>query len=90
MKTVLPLLAEYLATFIFVFSFFAIHNVLFMGLALSVLLFLIAPISGGAMNPLITFGFYLYGKLSVTEASLYVLIQILSTLTAFYTFKILE
>jgi len=51
MKTVLPLLAEYLGTFLLTFAYISTSNILLTGAIFAVILYLIVPISGGCINP---------------------------------------
>ena len=90
MKTVLPLLAEYIGTFIFTFSIIGTSNILFIGITLITVLFLTVPISGGCLNPAVSWVMYLNGKLGLYEALLYIVLQFLAAITSFYVFKILE
>jgi hypothetical protein len=50
------------------------------GLAIAVLIYTIAPISGGHINPAVTFAFVLSGKMPVYTGMLYVLAQCLGAL----------
>jgi len=90
MKTVLPLLAEYIGTFIFTFVMISTPNILFIGITLIAVLFLTMPISGGCINPAVSWVMYLRGNLGLYEALLYIVLQFLAAVTSFYVFKILE
>lgn len=86
MKTVLPLVGEYLGTFLLVLAFLSTTNPLVLGAVYAVILFLIIPVSGGAINPAISLLYYLSGKLGMKEALVYVGIQVLAAVSSYYTF----
>lgn len=90
MRTVLPLLAEYLGTFLLTLSYLAIPNPFAIASIFLVTLLLIIPVSGASINPAITISMYLYGKLGLNEAMLYIAMEVFAGLTAFYLFKIIE
>jgi len=86
MKTVLPLLAEYLGTFLLVLSVLSLSNPIFIGIIFTVILFLIIPVSGAAINPALSFVYYLQGKLGMKEALMYTLVQVLAAGSSYYTY----
>jgi glycerol uptake facilitator-like aquaporin len=86
MKTVLPLLAEYLGTFLLVLSILSLSNPIFIGIIFTVILFLIIPVSGAAINPALSFVYYLQGKLGMKEALMYTLVQILAAGSSYYLY----
>lgn len=86
MKTVLPLLAEYLGTFLLVLSVLSLSNPVFIGIIFTVILFLIIPVSGAAMNPALSFVFYLQGKLGMKEALLYTLVQLIAAGSSYFVY----
>ncbi|MEX2028413.1 MAG: aquaporin [Candidatus Curtissbacteria bacterium] len=96
-------LAEFLGTFVFVFiaSGAVISNILFVdigvlgqamasGLALVAMIFATSAISGGHLNPAVTFSLWLVRKISVLDATFYILAQICASFAAagllFYIF----
>ena len=87
MKTVLPLLAEYLGTFLFVFVALITVNPLILGGTLAVVLFLIGGFGGGLVNPAISYALYLQSKLTFQEMSYYILIQMFAALTSYSLFN---
>jgi len=86
MKTVLPLLAEYLGTFLLVLSILSLSNPIFIGIIFTVILFLIIPISGAAINPALSLVYYLNGKLGMKEALLYTLVQLIAAGSSYYVY----
>jgi glycerol uptake facilitator-like aquaporin len=90
MKTVLPLLIEYIGTYIFTLLVLASSNIVLISLVFFILLFITVPISGGCLNPAITWVMYLNNRLGLYETGLYITLQMLGAITAFYVFKILE
>lgn len=89
MKTVLPLLAEYLGTFLLVLSVLSLSNPIFIGIIFTVILILIVPVSGAAINPAISFVYYLKGKLGIREALLYTFVQVVAAGSSYYLYKFL-
>ena len=87
MKTVLPLLTEYLGTFLLTLVVLSTINILYIGIAYTIILFLLEGISIGYANPIISVVHYLYGKLSLNELGSYIFIQLIGGITSFYTFK---
>jgi len=83
-----PLLAEFLGTLLFVLSILASGgNPLFIGLTLALVIFLTGKISGGHMNPAVSFAMYLKGKLSMMEFVSYASMQLLGAASSLYVFK---
>jgi hypothetical protein len=90
MKTVIPLLAEYLGTFLLTLSVLSLTNPLFIGIIFTIILILVIPLSGGCVNPAITFALYMSSKLSWRESLFYVVIQLLAALSAYLTYDFLK
>lgn len=88
MKTVLPLLAEYLGTFLLVFVFLTTTNPLIIGGTVAVIMFLIGNISNGLINPAISYTMYLQSRLSFYEFIYYVGIQMIAALSSYSIYKI--
>lgn len=79
--------AEFVATFLFVFSIIAVLNsgangALPIGFALMVLVYATGHISGGHLNPAVSFGALIRGALNVTEFIGYAIAQIVGGLLA--------
>lgn len=72
----LPLIAEFLGTFLLLASIFVTGNFLVIGGALAAIVFLIGGISGAHVNPAVSLAFYLKGSLSLTELLSYVAVQL--------------
>jgi glycerol uptake facilitator-like aquaporin len=89
MKTVLPLLAEYLGTFLLTLSVLSLSNPIFIGIIFTVILLLIVPVSGAAINPAVSLVYYLNGKLGMKEALLYVFVQLFAAGSSYYMYKFL-
>jgi len=86
--TVLPLLAEYLGTFLLVLGMLSLTNPIFIGIVYIVIVFLTLPVSGACINPAVVLAMYLNGKLGMKESILYVIIQLFAAFTSFYMFKL--
>lgn len=92
--------AEFLGTFVFVFvaAGAVLTNVLFgelgslgvpiaTGLSLGVMIFATVAISGGNLNPAVTFSLWLAQKISTVTAVFYVLMQLLASVAAAYSLQ---
>ena len=82
-------LAEYIGTFFFVLSvFLSGGNPLIIGGALALVIYVIAGMSGGHLNPTISISMYMNGALQPMELFSYVFAQLLGGVSAYYAFKI--
>jgi aquaporin Z len=86
---VVPLLAEFLGTFLLLTAIFYTGNFLAIGLTLAVVIFLFGNISGGHVNPAVSLAMYIKGSLSVTELVLYIAAQSAGAVASLYTFNAL-
>ena len=89
MKTVLPLLGEYLGTFLLTLTILSSTNPLFIAGIYGIVVFLLLPISGALLNPALAIVQYLNGKLGYRETGLYILIEIIAAVSSYYTFAAL-
>ena len=81
-------ITEYIGTFFLVLSIFASGgNPLIIGAALALVIFLVASISGGFVNPAVSLAMYMNGSLKPVELFIYVFAQLLGGVSAFYAFK---
>lgn len=87
MKTYLPLLAEYLGTFLITFVVLTTTNAFVIGGIIAVVLLLIGDISEGFVNPAISYVMFLQSKLSFLEFIYYLTIQILATLSSYTVYR---
>jgi len=93
-KSMRALLAEFIAMTLFVFvgcgaavssqakdgdSFLVVVALAF-GIGISVLAYTIAPISGGHINPAVTFAFMILGKMKLIEGLQYIVVQFLGAM----------
>ena len=72
MKTVLPLVGEYLGTFLLILTILVSTNPIIIASVFAVIFYLIVPISGAVLNPAIALVYYLNGKLGWREAIIYI------------------
>jgi glycerol uptake facilitator-like aquaporin len=79
--------AEFLGTFALLCSIFFTGNALVIGLTLAVVIWAIGDISGGHVNPAVSFAFYTKGSLSMLEYLFYSGAQFLGGILAYYTYK---
>ena len=85
MKTVLPLLGEYLGTFLLTLAMLTSTNPIVIAFVYGIILFLIIPVSGGLVNPAISIVQYLNGKLGYREAIIYIVVQVLAAISSYFT-----
>ena len=88
MKTYLPLLAEYLGTFLLTFVALTTTNAFVIGGMVAVILFLVGNISGGFVNPAISYVMYLQSRLSFSEFFYYVSAQMVAALTSYSVYRL--
>jgi len=87
--TVASYLAEYLGAFFFILSIFASGgNPLVIGGALALVIFIIAGISGGHVNPAVSFAMFMNSQLNMTELLFYIIAQCLGGLSAYYAYRV--
>jgi aquaporin Z len=82
------LAAEYLGTLLFILTIIATGgSSIFTGLVLAIIIFLIGNVSGGHVNPAVSFAMFLSGSLPASTFIAYSVVQILGGLTAVYAYK---
>jgi len=80
--------AEYIGAFFFILAIFASGgNPLVIGAALALVIFLIASISGGHVNPAVSFAMYMNGSLKLADLFMYIGAQLLGGLSAYFAYK---
>ena len=89
MMTVLPLIGEFLGTFLFVISILVTGNPVVIGAVLALVIWLLSKISGGHVNPAVSLAFLLKGNLSYTEMAAYTLAQLVAAAASVYAYKAL-
>jgi aquaporin Z len=85
----LPLLAEFLGTFLLLISILTTGNALVIGATLALIVFLIGGLSGGHVNPAVSAAMFLNGSISAMELAGSTVVQILGALSAVYVYKAL-
>jgi glycerol uptake facilitator-like aquaporin len=90
MKSILPLISEYLGTFLLTLAVISTSNPLVLGLVFAGIGFLIGGISGANINPAISFAFYMQGRLDGHELFMYIAVQCVAAITAFSVFKVVS
>lgn len=84
-------LAEYFGTFFFILAIFASGgNPLIIGAALALVIFIIASLSGGHVNPAVSLAMYMNGALMPMDLFSYVFAQLLGGASAYYAFKMFK
>ena len=85
----LPYLAEYLGAFFFILAIFSSGgNPLIIGGALAIAVYLIGGISGGHVNPAVSFAMLMNNSISMEKFVGYVAAQLLGGASAYYTYRI--
>ncbi len=80
--------AEYIGAFFFILAIFASGgNPIIIGAALAIVVFLVASISGGHVNPAVSFAMYMNGSLRPMDLFSYVFAQLLGGASAYYAYK---
>ncbi len=84
-------LAEYFGAFFFILTIFASGgNPLVIGAALAIVIFLVANISGGHVNPAVSLAMYMNGSLKPTDLFSYAFAQLLGGASAYYAYAKLK
>lgn len=84
-------LAEYIGAFFFILAIFASGgNPLIIGGALALVIFLVASISGGHVNPAVSLAMYMNGQLKPMDLFSYVFAQLLGGASAYYAYKMVK
>jgi aquaporin Z len=83
--------AEFVGTFFFILSIFASGgNPLIIGASLALVIFLIANVSGGNVNPAVSLAMYMNGELKASDLFSYVFSQLLGGVSAYYAYKMVQ
>ena len=84
-------IAEYIGAFFFILAIFASGgNPLIIGGALILVIFLIASISGGHVNPAVSIAMYMNGSLKPVDLFSYVFAQLLGGASAYYAYNMVK
>jgi glycerol uptake facilitator-like aquaporin len=76
-------LIEFLGTLFLVTVIFVTGNYLAIGAALAIAVLLGGAVSGGAFNPAVAVSLYTAGKISLNDAVMYSLVEILGAIAGF-------
>lgn len=83
--------AEYIGAFFFILSIFASGgNPLIIGAALALVVFLVANVSGGHINPAVSLAMYMNGSLKPFDLFTYVFAQLLGGFSAYYAYSMMK
>ena len=86
---VLPLLAEFLGTFLLLMSILATGNAFIIGGTLTGIVLLLGGVSGAHVNPAVSVAMLLKGAISGTEFITYSLVQCAGAAAAWYAYQVL-
>ena len=75
-------IAEFIGTLVLVYVILATGQPLAIGLALALIIMVIGGISGGHVNPAVSFAMYLGGKLSQEDLIPYIIAQVSGCIVA--------
>ena len=85
----LPILGEFLGTFLLMMSILATGNAIIIGLTLIFIIFLLGGISGAHVNPAVSLVILLKGAITFTEFFVYTIAQCAGAVAAYYTYNVL-
>jgi len=86
-----PLLAEFVGTLVLILSvLLSGGNALVIGATAAAVLLAIGKISGGNINPAVSFAFFLKGDLSATKFMTYALTQLAAAGAAYYAYTVMR
>ncbi len=83
------LFAEFIGTFALLSAILFTGSWLWIGAALALIVYSIGGISGGHVNPAVSFAMYMKGALSMNEFIHYTLVQLAGAFAALYTYRAL-
>jgi len=84
---VLPLIGEFLGTFLFVLSILVTGSPLVIGGVLALIIWLLSKVSGGHLNPAVSLAFFLKANLSNMELAGYAGSQLAGAAASLYAYK---
>jgi aquaporin Z len=83
------LFAEFVGTFALLSAILFTGSWLWIGAALALVVYAIGGISGGHVNPAVSFAMYMKGAISMNEFFMYSLVQLAGAFAALYTYRAL-
>jgi aquaporin Z len=88
MVSALPLLAEFLGTFLLVLAILASGtNAWVVGGTLALVILLVGNLSGAQVNPAVSMAMFVKGALTTQEFASYVVVQLLGATASVYAFQ---
>ena len=83
----LPIISEFLGSFLLLLSILATGNAFVIGATLTTIILLIGGVSGAHVNPAVSVAMYLKGGLSLNELLAYSAAQVVGGASALYAYK---
>jgi aquaporin Z len=83
------LLAEFLGTFALLSAILFTGSALWIGATLAFVIYAIGTISGGHVNPAVSFAFFMKGSLTMQEFLSYAVAQLAGAYAALYAYRML-
>ena len=85
----LPLVGEFLGTFLFAITCLISGNALLIGGVMALIVLLLGSVSGAHINPAVSIAMFLKGTIGSMELVSYSVVQCLGAAAAFYTYQVL-
>jgi glycerol uptake facilitator-like aquaporin len=84
---ILKCLVEFVGTFLMICVILGTNKVIPMAIAFAAVKYWGIPISGGFYNPALTISYYLRGNITSTETIIFILVQLLAAICAYFFIK---
>ena len=86
----LPLVGEFLGTFLFAITVIISENPLVIGGVMALIVLLLGNVSGAHINPAVSIAMFLKGSMGSMELVSYSVVQCMGAAAAWYAYKVLS